>query len=366
MKEYVDTVIVGGGQAGVATSFFLQQNQIDHIILEKESAFSKWNKRWNSFHMNTANWMNSLPGETDNFAKEAPRNGLGSKADAIRYFESYLASVNPPIYENTEVTLIKQTQKSTWKVHTSDSTYEAKNVVICTNPLQNPKVPPVSTELPSLIPQIHSSEYRSPEQIEQGNVLIVGSGNSGVQICEDLAKSGRFNKLTFSVSGNLTFPLEILGISIYTFIRWFRIIDLKPNSWLGRKLFKSNKGDPTIPPSPKQLAEIYGIDLVGRVIGIDRTGIQCSDARTVPFEGLSIVWCTGFQSNYDFIEPLNRNKVFNTAGQPVHERGVIAASPNLYFVGLRFQYTVGSHSIYGVGKDAQYVAHCINERNAIN
>ncbi len=84
-----------------------------------------------------------------------------------------------------------------------------------------------------------------------------------------------------------------------------------------------------------------------------------------PFEALSVVWCTGFQSNYDFIEPLNRNKVFGATGQPVHERGVVAAAPNLFFVGLRYQYTVGSHSIYGVGRDAQYVAHHIAANNLI-
>ena len=111
---------------------------------------------------------------------------------------------------------------------------------------------------------------------------------------------------------------------------------------------------------------MYGVNLVGRVIGIDRAGIRCSDARTIPLDALSIVWCTGYQANYDFIKPLNKDMVFDRAGQPVHKRGVIAASPNLYFVGLRFQYTVGSHSIYGVGKDAQYVAQCIAERKSNN
>ena len=237
MKESINTVIVGGGQAGIATSYFLQQNQIVHIVLEKNRAFSEWYKRWDSFHMNTANWMNSLPGATDEFAAVANRNGLGSKADALRYFESYLTVVNPPICEHTEATSVRQARNDTWHVYTSDSTYSATNVVICTNPLQNPKIPAAAAGLPSTIPQLHSSEYRNPEQIKAGHILIVGSGNSGVQICEELARSGKFEKLTFSVSGNLTFPLKIAGISIYTLIKWFRLIDLKPNSWLGRNLF---------------------------------------------------------------------------------------------------------------------------------
>lgn len=365
MKEFINTIIVGGGQAGITTSYFLQQNKIAHIVLEKDHAFSIWNKRWDSFHMNTANWMNSLPGSTEEFAGDENRNGLGTKDDALRYFESYLAAVNPPLRENTEATLVKQKKDNTWQVHTPGSIYQAKNVVICTNPLKNPKIPPISIGLPSTVPQIHSSEYKNPKQINTDHVLIVGSGNSGVQICEELAKSGRFEIIMFSISGNLTFPIKILGFSIYKLLKLFRLVNLKPNTWLGRKLFPFNKGDPAIPPSPKQLAEIYKVDLVGKVSGIDQTGIRCSDSKTVPFKDLSVIWCTGFQSNYGFIELKNRNEVFSTAGQPIHKRGVVAAAPSLYFVGLRYQFTIGSHSIYGVGIDAQYIAHFIAERNTI-
>jgi len=365
MREIVNTVIVGGGQAGVSTSYFLQQSQIAHVILEKNRAFSEWYKRWDSFHMNTANWMNSLPGSTEEFAAGSNRNGLGSKADALRYFESCLTAVNPPIREYTEVNSVRQTRNDTWQVHTLGLTYDAANVVICTNPLQNPKTPSIASRLPATTSQIHSSKYRNPEQIKAGHVLVVGSGNSGVQICEELAKSGKFGKLTFSVSGNLTFPLKIAGISIYSLIKWFRLINLKPNSWLGRNLFQSNKGDPTIPPSPEQLAEMYGVDLVGKVSGINQTGIRCADGKTISFEDLSVVWCTGFQSEYSFIETLKTDEVFDTSGQPIHERGVVASAPGLYFVGLRYQYTVGSHSIYGVGRDAQYVVHHITAKNPI-
>ena len=360
MEESVNTVIVGGGPAGVAASYFLRQSQIEHVILEKDRAFSEWYRRWDSFHMNTANWMNALPGAPDEFAAGASRDALAMKADTLRYFESYIAAVNPPIREHTEAISVKQTKNNTWHVVTPDSTYEAVNVVICTGTLRNPKVPSVAAELPATISQLHSSEYRNPEQIKAGHVLVVGSGNSGVQICEDLARSGRFDKLTFSVSGNMTVPFEIIGISIYTLMKWFRLLDLKANSWLGRKLVQANKGDPTTPPSPEQLAEAFGVDLVGRVTGLDQAGIRCSDGRTVPLEALNVVWCTGFQARYNFIEPLNRDDVFDKAGQPVHERGLVAAAPGLYFIGLRLQHTLASQAIYGMRKDAQFVAQHIS------
>lgn len=272
MDSSFNTVVVGRGPAGVATSNFLQQNQIEHILLEKDRAFSEWYKRWDSFHMNTANWMNSLPGAAHEFASGASRDALGTKLDAISYFESYLTVVNPPLQEFTEVTSIKQTVKGVWCVVSSDSTYKTKSVVICTGTLRKPKVPSVATELPKTVPQLHSSEYRNP--CRSNHVLVMGSGNSEIQICEDLAKSRRFRKITLSESGNSTIPLEVMGISIYTLLKWFRLMDLKHDSWLGRKLIQANKGDPTTPPSPKQLADTYGVNLVGKVTGLEQGGIR--------------------------------------------------------------------------------------------
>ena len=136
-------------------------------------------------------------------------------------------------------------------------------------------------------------------------------------------------------------------------------MDLKPNSWLGKKLLRADIGGRTMPPSPSQLAETYGVNLVGKVSGLDQAGIFCSDGETVPLESLSVIWCTGFQARYDFIQPLNRHDTFDMAGQPIHERGQVPAAPGLYFVGMRYQYTATSQDIYGVGRDAQYVAQHI-------
>ena len=359
MNSSLNTVIVGGGPAGVATSYFLQQNQIAHILLEKDRAFSEWYKRWDSFHMNTSNWMNSLPGAAHEFATGASRNALGTKKDALIYFESYLTSVNPPLQDFTEVISIKQNENGSWYLESSDSTYNIKNVVVCTGTLRNPKVPSVATELPKTVPQLHSSEYRNPEQIKSENVLVVGSGNSGIQICEDLAKSRSFRKITLSESGNLTIPLEVMGISIYSLLKWFRLLDLNNDSWMGRRLIRANKSDPTTPPSPKELEDTYGVNRVGKVTGIEQGGLQCSDEIIVPLEDLSIVWCTGFEARYDFIKPLHKDEVFDTKGYPIHKRGIVATAPGLYFLGLRFQYSMTSQSIYGMVKDAQYVAHHI-------
>lgn len=361
-SEQKKVVVVGGGQAGTATSYFLQRLGISHVVLEKEYAFSEWHKRWDSFHMNTANWMNMLPGATSEFAPGTDRDGLGTIEDALRYFQAYLSAVEPPLQERTEVTSVRQGENDIWRVVTSGSVFETTNVVICTGAFSHPRFPPVASRLPASVPQLHSHEYRNPSQIEGRHTLVVGSGNSGVQICHDLAKSQRFDALTLSTSGNMTFPLRILGIPIYTYARWLGLLDLKAHSWLGRRLVGAGKGDPTIPPSPKQLARDYGVDLVGKVMRLENDGIRCSDGRLVSVEGLNVIWCTGFDPNHDFINPVDRHAAFGADGQPVHQRGVVPAAPGLYFVGLRDQYRVSSQDIYGVGRDARFIVQQIANR----
>ncbi len=360
-----DAVIIGAGQAGIATSFLLQQRQISHVVLEKDRAFSEWYGRWDSFHMNTVNWMNALPGAAVEFAPGASRDARGTKDDALRYFEAYLSVVDPLMREGMEVTSVRQVSDNAWRVVTDESIYEAQNVVICTGALRHPKIPPIAAQLPETVPQMHSREYRNPEQIETAHVLVVGSGSSGVQICEELARSERFHSVTLAVSGVRILPLEILGIPMLPLVKRLGILDLRAKSWLGKRLGKTDRGYPTIPPSPNQVADMYGVELVGKVTSIGGSGLQCSDGRIMPLDSLCVVWCTGFRERHDFIELANRDKAFDASGRPIHDRGVVFAAPGLYFVGLVFQHTLFSQDIYGVGRDAEHVAQHIATRHNV-
>lgn len=359
----LDAVIVGGGQAGVSLSYFLKQSRISHIVLEKGRAFSVWYKRWDSFHMNTENWMNALPGADQDFAPGAPRGALGTKADAIAYFENYLRVVNPPLLEDTEVTCVQEVKDGTWRVSTSQTTYQTENVAICVGQVSYPKVPAVAADLPSTVPQLHSSEYRNPGQLVEGNALMVGSGASGVQICDDLGRSKRFKRLSLAVSGNAVVPWKVLGISLNRAAHLVGLLNITRTSWLGKRIYESakGKGDVATPPSPAQLHETYDVELVGKVMAADRDRIECLDGQTVPLQDLTVVWCTGFRPRYDFIEVRDRERVFDEYG-PIHERGLVGTAPGLYFVGLAFQYTPVSDNIYGAGRDAKYVAQHITDR----
>ena len=285
--------------------------------------------------------MNALPGANHDFAPGANRNGLGSKADALRYFQAYLESVSPPIKEHTTVTKVQQGNNGLWRVETPQIIYETRNVVICTGGAPHPIIPAITADIPPSVRQLHSSEYRNPEQLMKGNILVVGSGSSGVQICEDLAKSNRFDRLYLAVSGNFSFPWKVMGIPIHTILRYSGFANINRTSWLGKRMYESmkGKGDPATPPSPAALNSNYGVELVGRVVAVDEEKIRCSDEQAVTTENLTIVWCTGFNADYDYIEVESRKRVFDNEEDPIHERGVASGAPGLYFIGLRFQYT---------------------------
>jgi len=236
-------------------------------------------------------------------------------------------------------------------------------MVICTGALRLPKTPSIADQLPETVLQMHSREYRNPDQIKTAHVLVVGSGSSGVQICEELARSERFDRVTFAVSGVMILPIEIMGIPILPLVKRLGILDLRANSWLGKRFAKADCGYPTFPPSPKQLANRYGVELVGKVTDIDGSRIQCSDGRSVLLESLTVIWCTGFREKHDFIELAYRDEAFDSSGRPIHDRGVVSAAPGLYFVGLVFQHTLFSQDIYGVGRDAEHVAQHIAARH---
>ena len=316
--------------------------------------------------MNTPNFMNALPGAEGEFAPGANRNAQGTKADAIRYFETYLSAVDPQLREGIEVTSVTQELDHRWRIATEDSTYEAQNVVICTGALRHPKIPAIADRLPESVPQMHSKEYRNPEQIDTAHVLVVGSGSSGVQISEELARSERYDRVTLAVSGVKVLPMEIIGIPIISLAKRLGILDLRANSLLGKNFAKADRGYPAFPPSPRILAARYDVELVGKVTGIDGSGLQCSDGHIVPLESLCVVWCTGFKENHDFIELANRDRAFDESGRPIHDRGVVSAAPGLYFVGLVFQHTLFSQDIYGVGRDAEHVAQHIATRHVIS
>ena len=207
----VDVVIIGAGPSGILMSHLLGRRGISHVVLERETAGWNWLTLWDGFRMNTLNWMNRLPGSPE-FAPRQDRNAMALKRDAVRWFEDYLKSVRPPLHEHTEVTHVAPSIAG-WQVVTSEGNWSARAVVICTGISRDAIVPKMAETLPSSVCQLTSRQYKNPAQIETSNVLVVGSGASGSQICWDLCKDKkRFAQIYLAGSDVKILPHHVLGI----------------------------------------------------------------------------------------------------------------------------------------------------------
>lgn len=306
--------------------------------------------------MNTANWMNRLPGLNRRFSDRRWWD-VASLAETLEYLNAYATAVAAPVRENTRVRSVEQRPDGTWHVVADNHDVSTPVVAICTGAMSRPRIPLASERLPQHVHQLHSSEYRRPAQIHTRRVLVVGSGNSGVQICHELACVG-FDEVYLSVSGNRVLPWHIWGIPIAVVTRAIRIFDTRRTSFLGKRLAAGRaRGDIAMAPGPAELRQQYGVRLVGRVRDASAgKAVECDDGSRVSTDDLTIVWCTGFADRYEWIRPSSRTAAFYDDGEPKHQRGEVPGAPGLYFVGLRFQYTLSSHLLYGVGRDARHVS----------
>ncbi len=363
-EREVDVVVVGGGQAGISTSFHLKNRQVSHVVLERDRPFSSWVNRWDGFRTNTPNWMNTLPMLPSRDYPSGDPSAFATREELLDYLGRCLAAVEPPIQSGCEVRRVVQLESGNWHVETNEGILKAGSVVICNGAMSTPRLPDAQAEIDPGVVQIHSSEYRNPDQIASRRVLVVGSASSGVQICRLLGEAGKFDEIAMSVSKVMTLPGRILGIQTHRFLHGLGLFDVRSGSFLGRFMYSGleTKGDPIMRPAPKDLARLFGVDLYGRFAGVDSGVLTFADGRTMSTENLTIVWCTGFRGDYGFIEVEQPDRVFGPNGSPLHVRGQVEAAPGLYFVGLRYQHTVASHDIYGVGADAAFIADRIVER----
>ena len=359
-----DVIIIGGGQAGVSLAYYLRQRNLSHIVLERDRPFASWRGRWDGFRANTPNWMNTLPMLGQRRMPRAEADEFASRDELVRYLDECLRVVDPPLVLGADVTSVREVEGG-WEVQAGDCSYRVDNVAVCTGAMNTPRVPAAARQLPTHIRTLHSSEYVSPEQITTANVLVVGSASSGMQILRLLAETGRFGGgLHLATSRVLVLPKHVAGVPIHRVVNAFGLFDVRTRSPLGKVMYSGleTRGDPIMPPTPKQLARQYGVQLYGKLTGFDASGLRFADGQTLAPDDLTVIWCTGFRSDYAYIEPLDRSAAFDTGGFPLHVRGVVEGAPGLYFVGLRYQHTSASHDIYGVGQDARYVAEHIQRR----
>ncbi len=187
--RHYSVIVAGGGQAGLSTSYYLKQAGIDHLVLEKNTVTHTWrSQRWDAFCLVTPNWQCALPGYP---YRGADPHGFMKKDEIIAYLDGFIAMVNAPVLEHTEVKRVKQQDDGCYAVSTTQGDFTADHVVVASGGYHTPIVPRMAERLPAHIAQLQSSEYRNPQALPEGAVLVVGSGQSGAQIAEDLHLAGR-------------------------------------------------------------------------------------------------------------------------------------------------------------------------------
>jgi putative flavoprotein involved in K+ transport len=343
-----DVAVVGAGQAGLAIGYFLAQHGRRFVILDRaDSVGSAWRDRWDSLVLFTSRRYDSLPGLT---FPGAP-HGYPSRDEVIAYLDQYAASFDLPIEFNSPVRSLTK-RNGTFVIESPDRLIEADQVVVATGPFHVPNMPPVSGELAPEVFQTHSAGYRRPSDVPEGEVVVVGGGNTGFQIAKELSASHRVHLAIGSRQTPL--PQRVLGRDLFWWLTKLGVLEKTVDSRIGRR---ARDRDTLIGSSSRELKRRYGVVVKPRVVGA--SGRTLSFADSTELEVDAVIWATGYRPDHSWIEAA----VMDAEGNVRHRRGVTDV-PGLYFLGLSWQYTRGSALLGWVKDDAEFIAAQISANAA--
>jgi putative flavoprotein involved in K+ transport len=357
-EEYFETVVIGGGQAGLSVGYHLKQQGHPFVILDtNERIGDSWRKRWDSLRLFTPARYSGLAG----WRFPASAMAFPTKDEMADYLESYAARFDLPVRTGVKAENLSR-EGDRYVVAAGGRRFEADNVVVASGAYQSPRIPTFAPELDPGIVQLHSSEYRDPSQLQEGGVLVVGAANSGAEIALEVARDHR-TWLSGRHPGQEPFRPGSRWDRLLLPVVWFmasRVLTVKtPIGRAVRRKFHAqgatHVGLPLARVRPKDFTAA-GIERVSKTAGT-RGGLPVLDDGRV-LKVANVIWCTGFVSDFAWIDL----PVFAEDGGPIHDRGVVGSEPGLYFVGLVFLYALASSLVGGVGRDAEYIAKHIASR----
>ncbi len=394
--ERIPVVVVGAGQAGLAMSHLLAGAGVAHVVLERGEVAQSWrSERWDSLHLLTPNWLTRLPGWC--YRGDDP-DGFMSGAEVIDFLDGYRRSFDPPIRSGVTVRQLRPTAGGAFEVHTDHGCWTAEVVVAASGASSEPMLPDLARDIPPGIEQVAASRYRNPQQLPDGAVLVVGASASGVQIADELARSGR--AVSLAVGEHIRLPRNYRGRDIHWWLDRIGVLDERYDEvedlTRARRLPSLQVvGSPEhrtldlnalvatgVRPVGKLLRIVEGrgqcsgglanllahadlkqdrlldrIDDHVRRHGLDgddpgpyrpvrtRIGVAPTEVPLAPFR--SVLWATGYRPSLGWLDPA----CFDQRGRPAHDGG-IGAIPGLYFLGLTFMRRRKSNFLDGVGADA--------------
>ena len=407
VQTHYAALVIGGGQAGLSASYFLKAKGIDHLVFEKHGIAHEWkNRRWDSFCLVTPNWQCTLPNWP--YAGPDPK-GFMLKDEIVAYVEGFAASFNPPLLEGVSVTRLSRDAAGLYTVVTNIGSYTADQVIVAVGGYHIPTVPRMAERLPARIKQLHAPDYRNAAALPPGAVLVVGTGQSGCQIAEDLHLAGR--QVHLCVGGAPRAPRRYRGKDAVEWLHAMGYYDIpvhehpnrekvraKANHYLtgrdgGREIDLRKFASEGMQLHGRLQAIADGVlrfdkdlkqnldhaDAVAQSIKNTLDSYISSHQISAPVEspyvpcwqppenaapldlaaaGIgSIIWCIGYRADFSWIEV----PVFDGRGYPAHDRGVTTV-PGLYFLGLPWLYTWGSGRFSGIARDASHVTEVLNSR----
>jgi putative flavoprotein involved in K+ transport len=336
----VDVVVVGGSQAGLAMAWHLAQQGLRFVVLEAGPEVGHvWRSRWDSLKLFTPAQYDALPG----MAFPAPADTYPTKDPVADYLQAYATAFDLPVRLNARVTRLSKADDG-FEVQTVDRTYQARQVVVATGPFQVPFIPPMAAKLDRALTQLHSADYRRPQALPAGPVLVVGGGNSGFQIVEELATS---RQVDLSIA--TTYPMlpqRLAGRDLFWWLTRLGLLRVTVNSRPGRRM---SRRDFVIGTNRRRL-ERAGVRFRPRLVDADDRTVRFADHSLLEDVGV-VVWATGYRSDYGWIQIPGLVR----EGHVVHRRGVTEV-PGLYFLGLSWQHTRGSALLGFVNDDAAWLA----------
>jgi putative flavoprotein involved in K+ transport len=346
--QQLDVVVVGGSQAGLAMAWHLAQQGLRFVVLEAAPELGNtWRSRWDSLKLFTPAQYDALPG----MAFPAPADTYPTKDPVADYLQAYAAAFDLPVRLNAKVTELRRQEDGSFEAQTADATYRAGQVVVATGPFQVPFVPPPAAKLDPSVTQLHSADYRNPQALPDGPVLVVGGGNSGFQIAEELAATR-----TVDLSIATTYPMlpqRRAGRDLFWWLTRLGLLRVTVTSRVGQRM---SRRDFVIGTNRKRL-ERAGVRFRPRLVDAEGRTVRFADHRLLEDVGV-VVWATGYRSDYAWIDIPGVVR----EGHVVHRRGVTEV-PGLYFLGLSWQYTRGSALLGFVNDDAAYLAEQISSPN---